>query len=164
MTTKNTTHTRKAGELRSFKEEVAGPVKVYLDSGRRDADGELIMEEFTRPDGTKETRPEQDTEPFLEKVYYRKNYMTPKMERRLKDMRDSLKDLPLNSSVQTLVMMVSSWDLKNDGKPIPLTVEAIEEADVPSDIIYSTIAACYEHNRPPKTLTDRLPNTSSQEA
>ena len=161
------------GDLKTLREQLIGPVKVYLETGRHsEEDDTLIMEEYEDKDGEVKYRPETDTVPFLENIWLRKNFATKtnrEIEKRItaeeSDENGKEKEgssLGFRLAIASLVAMVAKWDLTDGGIPVPLTQEAIENADIPVEFIYRVLNACYEYRRVPKELSDRLPNTSSQ--
>ncbi len=161
---------RPSGDLKSLREQVVGPVKVYLESGRHsEEDDTLMMEEYEDKDGEIKQRPELETEPFLKDVWVRKVYATKKnaeieakirAEEAGKSDEDSL--LGMRIAVSTVVALVAKWDLTEDGVPVPLTQEGLEAADVPVEFLYRIASACYDYRRIPKDLSGRLPSTSLQ--
>ena len=153
------------GDIRSVKEDLGGPVKIYLNTDERDETGELLMEEYEDMNGETKERQRRDPEPFLEKVMYRKNYMTPKTQERVKALGKSeeYKGQPIKSAAAQIEIMVASWDMTDGDEPILPTEEDIIAHDVPGEIVYAVLNQVMEYNRPPKALRDRLQSTSSQE-
>ena len=154
---------RKSGDLDSLRSQTNGPVKIYLPSGERDENGELVMETFLNSEGEDDVRPALSAEPFLSQVFYRRNFRTPKVQATLEEAQNLYKDEPLKMAAVTLQLMITDWDLTSGGKKVPITLEGILEADPPDVFIYAVLTACYEHNRPPKGLSGKSLNTSSQE-
>lgn len=153
----------RAGDLDSLRNQINGPVKVYLPSDERNDNGELLTETFMNGQGEEDVRPLQSAEPFLSKVFYKRNFRTPKMQEQLEQAQETYKDSPLKMAIATLVLMVADWDLTCNGKKVIITFDSVFDADLPDVLIYGVLTACYEHNRPPKELSDRLQSTSLQE-
>jgi hypothetical protein len=156
---------RKKGDISSRQSEVTGPWEIFLDSGNRDEDGELIMEEFENSLGETDHRPERDTESFLEEVFFFKNYLNPANEEKEQVILKNVEEgKTLHKAATQCEMYVSSWDLCNNGVPIKPTAEDIIKNNVDADILYSVIGRFNEINRPPKALREKLRNISSQKA
>ena len=164
-------HSVQGGDLKTLREQVVGPVKIYLETGRHsDEDDTLVMEEYEDKDGEVKYRPELEEQPFLKQVWLRKNFATKNNreiekkitdEEKVKEDEDGSSILGFRLAIASIVAMVSKWDFTNDGVPIPLTQQAIENADIPVEFIYRILNACYEYRRVPKELSDRSPSTSS---
>lgn len=152
------------GNIRTRKAQTVGPFSIFLDSGRRDEDGELIMEEFVNGVGEPDERPEREATPFLVDVHFYKNYLNPSNEAKLAVINSDKTMSSLRRAAMQCEMYVFSWDLNDEGTPIPIKADAIIEADVDADILWSIIGRFNEVNRPPLRLRKSLRSSSSQTA
>jgi len=159
---------KRKGDLSSRRTvKVFGPFKIFLGTDRRDENGKLVIVDYQDPaSGLWSKIPEREGEPFLEEVYFKKTTWTARREaevKALEEQEDKYKGLPLHSTIENLVLVLHSWDLTDEGVPVPCTFDGIVKHDVDSEIIYGVLNKFYEVIRPPKELSVPSQDTSSQE-
>jgi len=150
------------GDMKKRRESlnILGPFQIFLPSGERDPEtNELVMEETEYEDSEKlghaRLVPKRETIPFLEKVMFKQGRLTGKVEKELQRIREKSESegLTFHSSIESMLRVLHSWDLTDGGKPVKLTLDAIVEAEVDSDIVYAILGKYNEVVNPPKRLS-----------
>lgn len=145
------------GDVQSRKNATIGPFKVFLDSDNRNPDNSLIMEEYTE-DGEIKKRPQREEESFLDQVFFKKNHFTIGFQEELAQRKQSFveKGLSLHGLALQLSYIVYSWDLTDNGEPIPPTFEGIIGCkDLDGETLMAVMNCYNEVTRLPKELSGK---------